>query len=1432
MAEVKNAFIKSKMNKDLDARLLPSGEYREGINIQISRSEGADVGALQNIRGNKLVIDFAALTGVANLTTIGQFTDPTNEIIYIFLTDYTPPPTNPTAYNPTANNFIYSFNVTSNIATPLVQGAFLNFATTNTIIGVNVLENFLFFTDNRNQPRKINIISAAPIPPATSPTYYTKEEQISVAKYNPYEPIQLYKANNALTPPYETSMYDRTSATTPDGAANPNFDTNYPGDPNYLNDKFVRFSYRFKFDDNEYSLIAPFTQPAFIPDQDGYFLTNSTPTGNSKDENSAYRSTVVEFMENKVDNILLQIPLPSTANVLEDNLKIKEIEILYKESDGTTIKVIDNIDVQTAEFKTNTTDIVEYNYQARKPFKTLPNADLIRVYDKVPVKAFGQEIISNRVVYSNFQDKHTPPTSLDYSVNASNKSTFNVAGNNETIWDTSIIEYPMHTLKQNRNYQVGIVLSDKFGRSSSVILSSVRAADINEGGSIFKGSTYYHPYKDSANNLPASWPGDSLKVLFNSEITGGGAGLYNGDISSTNYNPLGWYTYKIVVKQTEQEYYNVYLPGILNQDPGGLLDDPKNSVSYITLLNDNINKVPRDLSEVGPEQKQFRSSVQLFGRVTPDNSTSVPAFNEQYYPGQLSDTVSTIGEQDDILGTTGTTYTDVYQSKSNPLLARLTQSNDVNPIGSDISTGTYNILLGIYETTPTISLLDIYWETSTTGLIADLNTAITTGTNQPTGFSTINYSQNEGAALQATITNDFWPLDITDTAIVDSQVNLNTITDGTGVSRTGIIIVRTPKNNVTPNGNTYAYDSYILRTTEYFFFNSNSAKNNFTFNFTVVDSALGTSTLIDFQGSITNNGPLITNCPSSIAVVPGTQNIFQFTGTNGANASSNYTTEGLVWSLTNDDPTSPITINSTGMLQDLTGTATGAFSGTVTLTDADGGTNNGALSVNCPINTTVGAEPANGAFANCSEIIGDKGAVSQGFYWVSNTTNAAQQTAAVDALRQPVAALALDDNLAAPLSKNLTVTDVSCKKLIDAAPVITNKNTNIIYQNNQALSSLTQGTAYISVDFELQQYSAPNLAQAPGQGSNPSGSQWPEGPYVLWAAFLEYRPNSSSPWVRATDIEGNAIAFGGQQEVNYDSATVYAGFPNIYSSNTGTHTINKEGVIVDYQTSDPLKAGNFLNISAQDVMTVTTQYFGAGAVKQYGSLYGKANRTFVVGKDQGYKQNPNKFGDYRLIVSYPYGQAEYYNGYPIGNTSQGVVTINLNNINPAANNVRCPETTSVFYNQNKYFITVKYGDFYYPKDYPTCPSAPPAFFEYKVSSSGKSSAFSALAGATPTITLYAKEWHAKYVTQFYTDSSLSTKWNPNQITSGKWHVYSPAFNTTKTGRDGTWNSWVRSPGQEITNFTDFTDENRRWVAEFDQATGEKILRSAFPSSTG
>ena len=45
MAEIKNTFLKSKMNKDLDERLLPNGEYRDARNIAISKSEDSNVGA-------------------------------------------------------------------------------------------------------------------------------------------------------------------------------------------------------------------------------------------------------------------------------------------------------------------------------------------------------------------------------------------------------------------------------------------------------------------------------------------------------------------------------------------------------------------------------------------------------------------------------------------------------------------------------------------------------------------------------------------------------------------------------------------------------------------------------------------------------------------------------------------------------------------------------------------------------------------------------------------------------------------------------------------------------------------------------------------------------------------------------------------------------------------------------------------------------------------------------------------------------------------------------------------------------------------------------------------------------------------------------------------------------------------------------------------
>ena len=71
MAEIKNSFLKSKMNKDLDDRLIPNGEYRDAINISVGNSEEDDIGALETILGNKPMSD--TNLGITDLEVLGSF---------------------------------------------------------------------------------------------------------------------------------------------------------------------------------------------------------------------------------------------------------------------------------------------------------------------------------------------------------------------------------------------------------------------------------------------------------------------------------------------------------------------------------------------------------------------------------------------------------------------------------------------------------------------------------------------------------------------------------------------------------------------------------------------------------------------------------------------------------------------------------------------------------------------------------------------------------------------------------------------------------------------------------------------------------------------------------------------------------------------------------------------------------------------------------------------------------------------------------------------------------------------------------------------------------------------------------------------------------------------------------------------------------------
>ena len=1113
MAEIKNSFLKSKMNKDLDDRLIPNGEYRDANNISVGKSEDDDIGALENVKGNTLVPG----TNVGALEVIGYLKDNNSETIYLFLT------------NSVSDHRIYKYF--NNSYTKIVEGAFLNFSNQNLISGVNLVEDLLFFTDNRNQPRKINVNKPL--------GYYTKENQISVAKYNPYEPLELLKsttsvagaasasttitlsaANTAITkgmnvigPSITADQYIyvtnvsgvtitinaaatvanldvltflTTTMTGKDITYDFNGGADWPGDPDFLEDLFVRFSYRFKFDDQEYSLMAPFTQPAFIPQQKGYFLEG--------DEDAAYRSTILRFMQNGVQNVELIIPLPDAQNKLgaqaSDTYKITEIDILYKESDGRAVKVLDTIKTDNLSSSSN---IYTYDYQSRKPYKTLPERQTVRVYDRVPVKALSQEIAGNRVMYGNFQSQHTPPTTLDYNVGASPK--------NSTVF-TNWAEYPNHTLKQNRNYQVGFILADKFGRQSSVILSSVDQGT-TVGSDFFGGSTFYHPYSSTTQNLK-QWFGDALKVVINTAISStadsntGTPGLYAEQISSgfnitgtptitdTTYsftlaggapttgiptvnsylrgqyidfvkvtdvtgtapyvvttegrvndflysattnnpdtkfaytlpNALGWYSYKVVVKQQEQDYYNCYLPGFLNgyPDHGGTSPYPTNEdnkTAHVVLLNDNINKIPRDLNETSDQQKQFRSSVRLYGRV---NNTATD--NVQYFP------VSTSGTQILPLNITADTIAtavdlnmgfnelsnagkdNFYQLDTNPLISRLATSNAGTTNIGVLTAGLTTPFLSIVETEPVESLLQLFYETSTAGLIADLNADINTGFDGVAALSALSYSHNEGMAANTDITAVFYPQNNQGSNFSNANISAvsMTVVDGAQQTRaTGNLADGfTGDFKLITSGTGYklqtAVNTFVYSNAGYE--NNGDSKETYTFTFTWTTVGGDTSSTVA-TGSLTNLAPVFA-AGSSLPNVTVSAGDATGVTRNGYNGSATNSSAQLKYSIVSQSPGSYFSIDpATGVVTKATSTPIGVYTLNLKIEDAivSGVAQSNSLSVTKPQVITVGAVAVNNGVISGCKTIGSpnlaatgqitapvNGSVVTGVWYLSDTT--------------------------------------------------------------------------------------------------------------------------------------------------------------------------------------------------------------------------------------------------------------------------------------------------------------------------------------------------------------------------------------------------------------------------------------------------------------
>ena len=86
MPELKHNFTAGRMNKDLDERLVPKGEYRHAENVEVMTSEDSNVGSVQTSLGNILVSDMLpAEEKRSNPACVGSIVDEKNNKAYYFL---------------------------------------------------------------------------------------------------------------------------------------------------------------------------------------------------------------------------------------------------------------------------------------------------------------------------------------------------------------------------------------------------------------------------------------------------------------------------------------------------------------------------------------------------------------------------------------------------------------------------------------------------------------------------------------------------------------------------------------------------------------------------------------------------------------------------------------------------------------------------------------------------------------------------------------------------------------------------------------------------------------------------------------------------------------------------------------------------------------------------------------------------------------------------------------------------------------------------------------------------------------------------------------------------------------------------------------------------------------------------------------------------
>jgi hypothetical protein len=336
--KIKNTFNTGKMNKDVDERLIPNGEYIDASNVRVLNTTGSDAGAIENEKGN---VKLTNLNISNNPECIGSVADEAEEKIYWFIV------------NDLGYSYIYEYDRTNGTTSQILADErssgqqVLGFSKDYKITGVNVFynvpkkEKLLVFTDDLNHPRCVNINRAK--------TYGLN---------NFYEDdINLYKK-----PPYQAPEVTPTNS--------------LKAEENSVKERFFSFAYRYKYLDGEFSALSSFTNYQFV----------------NGDFDFDYQTVENKGMVNIFNSFNIEY---NTGDK-----RVTDIQICFKTSDDSNIYVAETINKKESSILDDV--VKTYSFTNKKIYKQLPPDEINRTFDNVPLRAQAQDIIEDRLVFGNY----------------------------------------------------------------------------------------------------------------------------------------------------------------------------------------------------------------------------------------------------------------------------------------------------------------------------------------------------------------------------------------------------------------------------------------------------------------------------------------------------------------------------------------------------------------------------------------------------------------------------------------------------------------------------------------------------------------------------------------------------------------------------------------------------------------------------------------------------------------------------------------------------------------------------------------------------------------------------------------------------------------------------------------------------------------------